>query len=197
MSYKLNNSSLLLIIGDFCVFCFIDILYTLFLLLLGNFSDVLTVLDDEERSFFLKEMWHYYQGAQNLWLGIIYDTDSKINFVHYWLHWCLFNEHWYEVMYYRQVTKMLRFRWCFDPIWWFASSIYKLAFQGSRWESNAGRFLCDYACLGRHVAVGQLRGQIWLYLQNHNRYSKMLPWNLSVRSNQHSSDIIFLYYFKS
>ncbi|XP_056590503.1 secretory phospholipase A2 receptor [Triplophysa dalaica] len=42
----------------------------------GNFSDVLTVLDDEERSFFLKEMWHYYQGAQNLWLGIIYDTDN-------------------------------------------------------------------------------------------------------------------------
>lgn len=57
-----------------------------FFFFLGNFSDVLTVQDDEESRFFLKEMWHFYQGPQNLWLGIIYDTDSKIC---YWLYWCL------------------------------------------------------------------------------------------------------------
>ncbi len=43
----------------------------------GNFSDVLTVQDDEESRFFLKEMSRRYQGPQNLWLGILYDTDSK------------------------------------------------------------------------------------------------------------------------
>ncbi len=43
----------------------------------GNFSDVLTVQDDEESRFFLKEMSRHYRGPQNLWLGIIYDTDSK------------------------------------------------------------------------------------------------------------------------
>nr|XP_055039953.1 secretory phospholipase A2 receptor isoform X1 [Misgurnus anguillicaudatus] len=42
----------------------------------GNSSDVLTVQDDVESRFFLKEMWHYYQGPQNVWLGIIFDTDN-------------------------------------------------------------------------------------------------------------------------
>ncbi|XP_016324044.1 secretory phospholipase A2 receptor-like [Sinocyclocheilus anshuiensis] len=42
----------------------------------GNFSDVLTVQDDEESRFFLKEMSPHYRGPQNLWLGILYDTDT-------------------------------------------------------------------------------------------------------------------------
>uniref|UniRef100_A0A672SME5 Phospholipase A2 receptor 1 n=1 Tax=Sinocyclocheilus grahami TaxID=75366 RepID=A0A672SME5_SINGR len=41
-----------------------------------NFSDVLTVQDDEESRFFLKEMSPHYRGPQNLWLGILYDTDT-------------------------------------------------------------------------------------------------------------------------
>ncbi|XP_042590494.1 secretory phospholipase A2 receptor [Cyprinus carpio] len=42
----------------------------------GNFSDVLTVQDDEESRFFLKEMSRHYRRPQNLWLGILYDTDT-------------------------------------------------------------------------------------------------------------------------
>ncbi|XP_051967030.1 secretory phospholipase A2 receptor-like [Xyrauchen texanus] len=43
---------------------------------MGNSSEVMTVQDEEETRFFLKEMWHYYHGPQNLWLGILYDTDN-------------------------------------------------------------------------------------------------------------------------
>uniref|UniRef100_A0A671PQC5 Phospholipase A2 receptor 1 n=1 Tax=Sinocyclocheilus anshuiensis TaxID=1608454 RepID=A0A671PQC5_9TELE len=35
------------------------------------------IQDDEESRFFLKEMLRHYRGPQNLWLGILYDTDSK------------------------------------------------------------------------------------------------------------------------
>lgn len=148
-------------------YCYV---YTFFLLL-GNFSDVLTVQDDEESRFFLKEMWHFYQGPQNLWLGIIYDIDSKI---YYCLFWRSFKEYRNKV---RQVSKMLLLRRCFDSIRWFAAPVHKLAFQSSRCESDACRHLRDDASVGRHVAVGQLQGQIWLYLQNHNRYWKMWPWD--------------------
>ncbi|RXN22317.1 secretory phospholipase A2 receptor-like protein [Labeo rohita] len=43
---------------------------------MGNYSDVMTVQDDEESRFFLKEVSLHYQGPQNLWLGILYDTDT-------------------------------------------------------------------------------------------------------------------------
>uniref|UniRef100_A0A8C1L249 Phospholipase A2 receptor 1 n=1 Tax=Cyprinus carpio TaxID=7962 RepID=A0A8C1L249_CYPCA len=35
------------------------------------------IQDDEESRFFLKEMSRHYRRPQNLWLGILYDTDSK------------------------------------------------------------------------------------------------------------------------
>lgn len=44
----------------------------------GNSSELLTIQDDEESRFFLKEMWHYYQGRQNLWLGVLYNAKNGV-----------------------------------------------------------------------------------------------------------------------
>lgn len=44
---------------------------------LDNSSDVLTIRDEEENHFFLKQMKNFYGSFETVWLGIYYNIDSK------------------------------------------------------------------------------------------------------------------------